>query len=155
MSRISPPTRRIAEEITALAPSATVHHEGEDYPEAYATGRALSVEADEETTTLVADYVWEHRDRLGLIVQILAERERRTANSSNAWTVLDDGGPAGGAEHLHLFFTGKKVPPLDAPAPASVPESEMPGQDPLPLDDEVDGDEEESSEEQEQEEEES
>ena len=79
----------------------------------HGTGRALDfmVTADTSVGDVIADYVWEHRERLGLVHVIWRQRIRSTVVSPGVWRrMADRGSPTENhMDHPHCFFDGRAV----------------------------------------------
>lgn len=79
----------------------------------HGTGRALDfmVTADTSVGDVIADYVWTHRDRFGLIHVIWRQRIRSTVVSPGVWRHMSDrGSPTENhMDHPHCYFDGRDV----------------------------------------------
>ena len=93
----------------------------------HATGRALDFmlyigpggSIDAAAGDWIADYLWTHRARLGLIYEIWSKRIRSTVVSPGVWRVQGDrGNPTENHyDHVHAMFAGTDTPPAAPPAP--------------------------------------
>lgn len=134
-SRITPATRAKAEEILgALMASrgkSLTHVWGYDpnpgNPEHH-TGRALDfmVFNDRAAGDFIADYVWRHRARLGLVHVIWRQRIISTRVSPGVWRQMGDrgSGTANHMDHPHVLFDS--TPYRAASKPASSPSKPKP-----------------------------
>lgn len=79
----------------------------------HGTGRALDfmVTADASVGDVIADYVWTHRERLGLVHVIWRQRIRSTVVSPGVWRHMSDrGSPTENhMDHPHCYFDGRDV----------------------------------------------
>ena len=81
----------------------------------HATGRALDfmVTADPDLGDVIAAYLWQHRDRIGLVHVIWRRRIRSTRVEAGRWRhMADRGSPTENHEdHPHAYFDGRPVTP--------------------------------------------
>lgn len=118
---VKAPTRVIAAEVSAAITLP-------DYPAPYngpvmwgynsggaehGTGRAIDfmIRNSPAVGDAVAEYLWEHRERLGLIHLIWRQRIRSTVVSPGVWRPMADrGSPTNNhMDHVHAFFDGRDV----------------------------------------------
>ena len=140
LGRVTPQTRAIAQEVTDAAAAV-------GYPVTvlwgmgggeHATGRALdfmvshagSLITDPQAAgNFIADYLWTHRDRLGLIHEIWRQRIRSTdpRYSPGQWVWMEDrGSPTENHyDHVHALFNGVYTPPATPPIPTQILEETM------------------------------
>lgn len=126
LGAVKAPTRAIAEEVVEHLDS--VGLDLPDYPAPYngpviwgfnsggaehGTGRALDfmVKAPGRVGDEIADYVWKHRERLGLIHMIWKRRIRSTRVDPGEWRYMGDRGSAteNHMDHLHILFDGRDI----------------------------------------------
>lgn len=121
---VEPATRTVAGEV--LAHLASIDQPLPDHPETgdqviwgeggsseHATGRALDfmVTGNPDVGDLIAEYVWKHRERFGLIHVIWRRRIRSRWVSPGEWRDMDDrGSPTENhMDHPHVYLDGTPV----------------------------------------------
>ena len=96
----------------------------------HATGRALDfmVTADTSVGDVIADYVWQHRARLGLVHVIWRQRIKSTKVQPGVWrTMSDRGSPTENhMDHPHCFFDGRAVNAKGSGSSSSTPAAPRP-----------------------------
>lgn len=94
----------------------------------HGTGRALdfmvthapalaTADARRSAGDFIADYLWTHRDRLGLIHEIWRQHIRSTVREPGVWRALADRGSATAnhMDHVHVYLSGFYAPPVPQP----------------------------------------
>lgn len=127
LSSVTPSTAVIAQEIldyldangTPLAPHPNVGkqviwgYDPNPGNSEHHTGRAIDIMVTGNTSRgdIIADYVWKHRDRLGLVHVIWRQRIKSTVTSPGVWRwMADRGSPTENhMDHPHILFDGRSV----------------------------------------------
>ncbi|WP_205353112.1 peptidoglycan-binding domain-containing protein [Janibacter anophelis] len=138
LGSVKPPTKVIAEEVlaylerngTPLRPHPDTGVPvvwGKGSSSEHATGRALDfmVTADTSVGDVIADYVWQHRERLGLVHVIWRQRIKSTQVQPGVWRKMSDrGSPTENhMDHPHCYFDGRDVKPVNHGGAQSIPGS--------------------------------
>lgn len=147
---VTPSTFAIAKEILAAVEAAghKIHHIwGKGSSAEHATGRALdfmvytrdakgaATGIDSAAGDFIAEYVWAHRERLGLVHVLWRQRIRSTVVSPGVWRAMADrGSPTDNhMDHPHLLFDGTAyTAPASKPAAPAKPVSKPAVSKPAP-----------------------
>lgn len=100
----------------------------------HGTGRALDfmVTADTSVGDVIAAYVWQHRERLGLIHVIWRQRIRSTQVDPGVWRNMPDRGSwtNNHMDHPHCLFDGRTVKPQGSKPAPPIPRPQTGGKAP-------------------------